>query len=239
MKKVLTLVASLLSFPTFAITPSPIYAVADDYIAQDIAHEHEEALREFKIRADNHGYRGSWRFYRFDDGRHVAFSKQASQDYQASDNEKWEEVADKFAPEFLEKNGAVYGRTITKQDFFLMRYAEDMSYEPKEHTVEAIPVLFWVEIDLNGSPVRAALKNWVAQQKEANSALYVSSYSKMYGPNLPTLFMAFHAESIVGFYQQLEKHGTHDPVQLLPTELKAAINEYSISVGKYIPEISY
>lgn len=240
MKKIIFLAASaLISFQAAAIKPSPHYVVADDYIAPHLVEDHESALVDFKKIVDKSGYKGSWRFYQFDDGRHVAFNNQESHDYQASNDELWEETAEHFSPEFLAENGAVYSRTITNQDFFMMRYLESLSYEPEKLNAEASPAMIWVEINLFRKPVREALAKWVEEQKNSKSPLRFSAYSKQYGADLPMIYMVFHAKSIIEFYQELDKLGTHDPVRLLPKKVLEGIDTYRISTAKYIPEISY
>ena len=104
-----------------AIEPQPHYIVADDYINQHLVAEHEEALLLFKEKVDEYGYKQSWRFYQFDDGRHVAFNAQQSLDFHAQSDKDWEAVGDKFDPEFLSTNGEVYSRTISKQHVYQMR----------------------------------------------------------------------------------------------------------------------
>ena len=229
----------LLSFNLQALPSSPYFIVADDYIAPDMVEEHEQALREFKVQVDKTGYRGSWLFYQFDDGRHVAFSKQASHDFQALNDEKWQEVEDKFDPEFLTQNSAVYSKSIADQDFFMLRHMPELSNEPDIDKKKQLPNFVWMEIQLHRKPARAHLQKWIEQQKSAKSPFFVSAYSKQYGTNLPTVYLVFHVKSFVEYYQQLDKLGTHDPLTLMPEEFRHAVKHYKVSLAKYVPEISY
>lgn len=232
--------AGIASLQASAIQPSPYFVVADDYIAQHLVTKHETALARFKAKADAVGYKQSWRFYQFDDGRHVAFNAQQSHDYEAQSNEDWEAVAEHFDGEFLAANGAVYQETITKQDFNLIRYSESLSLEPEKASKAPLSHMIFIEIQLHRNAViRQSLTDWIAQQKQAKDTLYFSTYSKQYGGQLPTMYLAFHAESFIGFYQKLAKKGVFDPVQLLPEAVKKGISEYRISLAKYLPEISY
>ncbi|MDF2180359.1 hypothetical protein P2G88_19040 [Aliiglaciecola sp. CAU 1673] len=239
-KSLIALAAGAYSLSALAIQPSPYYVVADDYIAQHLVHEHEAALKDFKQQADKVGFKDHWLFYQFDDGRHAAFNPQQSHDYQATDEQNWSEVADKFDPEFLKTNGQVYRRTISNQDFLMMRYNEELSLEPDTALAAPLSHMVMVEIDLHmNASVKEHLKEWIKQEKQHNDRLHFSAYSKSYGSNLPTLYLAFHASSFIDFYQRLEKRGVFDPVQLLPNDFKEGIKAYKVSLGKHVPEISY
>ena len=238
MKKFVSLtLLCISSFQASAINPNPFYVVADDYIAPHLVEDHEKALVDFKHHVDKNGYKGSWRFYAFDDGRHVAFSKKQSHDYEAQDAKDWQEVADQFPKGFLQDNSSVYRQTITNQDFYLMRYMQELSYndginKPSKNMV-------WLEIELHRTPVKHHLKTWIEELKHKHSKLSFSVYGKQYGKNLPTIFVAFHTKSNAAFYQQLEKQGLNDPLRLLPDGLYQGVKSYNISLAKYVPEISY
>lgn len=235
--RVLALLFVIVTLPARAINPSPFFVVADDYIAQDLVSEHEAALMDFKKVANQVGYKTSWRFYQFDDGRHVAFNKQESYDYKATDAEKWNEVSDKFPEGFLEANGEVYGRTIMRQNFYLINHVPSLSNEPKS-SEEAWPYLVWIELNTDGTG-GGELRSWVSSQKESEEPFYLSTYRNEYPSGDAKYFMVFKASSFQSWYTKLEKLGTHDPIQLLPKEFKVGIKNYEISLAKYIPEISY
>jgi len=241
MKKILILTTfSLFISNAFAIKPSPYYLVADDYIAPHLVLDHEKALIDFKKHVDKNGYKGSWRFYSFDDGRHVAFSEKQHQDYQAQDDKDWQEVADKFPDGFLEENGSIYSKTIANQDFHMMRYLPELSYDSTNQVIkEPSKNMVWLEIELHRVPVKAHIEKWVKQLKQSKSDLNFSIYSKQYGANLPTIFIAFHVNSLAGFYKMLESKDLHDPLRLLPSEVYQGVEKYNVSLAKYIPEISY
>jgi len=234
------LTIGLLSFNASALEPKPYYVVADDYIAAHLVNDHEKALVDFKKHVDSNGYKGSWRFYAFDDGRHVAFSEKTTHDYQAQDDKNWQEVADKFPKKFLQDNGAVYSKTITNQDFYLMRYMPEISYESnRSKSAGPSKHMIWLQIELHRVPVKKHITRWVKNLKESQSKLSFSTYGKQYGANLPTIFIVFHVDSLVDFYSMLEKKGTHDPLRLLPEEVYQGVEKYNVSLAKYIPEISY
>lgn len=246
MKKLLFLAAiALNSLSAFAIKPSPYYVVADDFIAPHLVDDHENALRDFKLQVDKNGYKGSWLFYAFDDGRHVAFSSKQSHDYERQDGKNWEQVADKFPNGFLAENSKVYSKTIVNQDFYLMRYLSDLSHERTSSANGAndkssrSPYMVWMELELHRLPVKKHLAEWVKQLKKEKSDIHFSVYSKQYGSRLPSVFVVFHVESIVEFYRKMEANGTHDPLRLLPNTVYEGIERYNVSVAKYIPEISY
>ncbi|GAB5382830.1 MAG: hypothetical protein Alis3KO_40750 [Aliiglaciecola sp.] len=235
-----TLLVGLNATDASAIVPSPYFVVADDTIAPHLVQDHETALARFKQKADETGYQQSWRFYQFDDGRHVAFNAQKSHDYQAQSDADWAEVAEHFDAEFLASNGAVYTKTITQQDYFLISYRDSMSSEPPEEMKSPYSHMVFVEIQLNrDANIRNSFSEWVVTQKKAKTPLYFSTYVKQYGSNLPTIFLVFHSDSIFEFYKNLEQKGVFDPVQLLPQEVKKSISEYRISLAKYLPQISY
>jgi len=231
---------TLLGSEAHAIQPSPYIVVADDYIAPHKIAEHEDALRAFKVQADKAGYQGSWRFYQFDDGRHVAFSARQSHDHEAQQEAKWQQVADKFDDKFLAENSEVYRDTITHQDFYLMRYNEALSLMPKQQTTQPMSHLVYMEINVHShTSITPALSRWIEQQKQTEQPLHFSAYSKQYGSNMPTLYLVFAVDSFPEFYQTLAKKGVFDPVQLFPEDVKKAIKSYTISLAKYLPEISY
>ena len=225
-----------------AIETAPYFVVADDTIAAHLIDEHEQALKAFKQKVDRSGYKQSWRFYHFDDGRHVAFNAQTSHDYESTSGQHWQDVQAHFDEAFLAKNSEVYRKTISHQDYYLMRYVSQLSFEPQEKNDAPLDHIVYVEIQLHrhlvGS-IRPALKQWIEKQKANKDAFHFSTYSKQYGANMPTLYLAFHATSFVDFYQRLSRQGVFDPVQLFPDEIKQAIKQYDISLGKYVPEISY
>jgi len=241
MKKVFTLLAfSLYSFTTLAIKPNPYYLVADDYIAPHMVEAHENALIDFKNKVDDNGYKGSWLFYSFDDGRHMAFSKKEKQDYKAQDDKDWQEVADKFPKGFLQENGAIYSKTIANQDFYLMRYLPDLSYNNNSSANEQpSKYIVWLEIELHRVPVKEHIKKWVKQLKETDSHLRFSIYGKQYGANLPSIFIVFHTDSLPEFYKMMEQKGLHDPLRLLPNDVYQGVENYRVSVAKYMPIMSY
>ncbi|SFC79381.1 hypothetical protein [Pseudoalteromonas denitrificans] len=228
-----------ISSASHALKPSPYFVVADDYIAPALVKDHEKALVDFKVQADKNGYKGSWRFYAFDDGRHVAFNKQKNHDYEAQDSALWEQVSSKFSKDFLNSNDAVYRKTIVNQNFYLMRHLVELSNEPKSMQYEASPNMVWLELQLLRVPVKKYLVQWSKDLKKQNSQLHFSVYSKQYGANLPSVFIAFHTTSIVDFYQMMAKKGIHDPIKLLPEKLLEGVEKYNVSLAKYIPEISY
>jgi len=238
MKKFLSLaILCFSSFQASAINPNPYYVVADDYIAPNMVDDHEKALVDFKHHVDKSGYQGSWRFYAFDDGRHVAFSEKQSHDYEAQDAKDWQEVADKFPKNFLQENSAIYRQTIVNQDFYLMRYMQELSYN--DNITKPSGNMVWLEIELHRTRVKHHLTKWIKELKDNNSDLSFSVYGKQYGKNLPTIFVAFHIQSNAAFYQQLEKQGLNDPLKLLPSGLYEGVKSYNISLAKYLPEMSY
>jgi hypothetical protein len=214
--------------------------MADDYIAAHLVKDHEKALVDFKKHVDKNGYKGSWQFYAFDDGRHVAFSNKQKQDYQAQDDKDWQEVAEKFPQGFLKDNDAVYSKTIANQDFHMMRYLPDLSYGSNKKSIEQpSKYMVWLTIELHRVPVKAHIKKWVKQLKTSGSDLNFSIYSKQYGANLPTIFIAFHVDSLADFYKNMENKGMHDPLRILPNEVYQGVEKYKVSLAKYLPEISY
>jgi len=241
MKKILTVLTfSLYSITTLAITPNPYYLVADDYIAPHMVGAHEDALIDFKNKADDIGYNGSWLFYSFDDGRHMAFSKKEQQDYKEQDDKDWQAVANKFPKGFLQENGSIYSKTITNQDFYLMRYLADLSYDSNRKTKEQPSKhIIWLELEMHRVPVKEHIKNWVEKLKKTNSHLRFSIYSKQFGANLPTIFIVFHTDSLPDFYKMMEQKGIHDPLRLLPKYVYQGVEKYRVSLAKYLPTMSY
>lgn len=230
---------SIFALPAIAVSPSPFFAVADDYIHPHLIEQHEEALREFKLRADRHEYEGSWRFYHFDDGRHIAFSGNDSSDFDSAWNAQWEKVAEKFDANFLAENGEVYTKTIAKQNFFQIRYLPHYSHINNDNQNDAMETMVWIELQLKREYDRDAFKQWVAEQKEKHPTQYFAVFSKLYGSNTPTTYIALEVKSATDYYKNLAKQGTHDWVTLLPEAFKKGIAQYDISIATYLPDISY
>lgn len=115
----------------------------------------------------------------------------------------------------------------------------ELSFEPDKAKHKDLANFVWMEIQLHRKPARAHLKKWIEQQKEAKHPFYVSAYSKQYGGNLPTVYLAFQVKTFVEYYQQLEKSGTYDPLTLMPEEFRHAVKLYKVSLARYLPEVSY
>ncbi|BBN81835.1 hypothetical protein PA25_18200 [Pseudoalteromonas sp. A25] len=235
----LILAINFCAFNVYALSVSNYYLVADDYIAPHLVPQHEQALLEFKREVDKVKYKGSWRFYEFDNGRHVAFSAKKNHDYEQSDQVQWQEVEEKFSEDFLSTNGEVYTKTIVNQDFYLMRYIKELSFGDRSLNAAPSKNLIWLELQLHRKPVRKYMSEWVKQLKQSKSKLKFSVYSKQYGANLPTLYIVFHCDSIVDFYEMLSQKNLIDPLRLLPQSIYQGVEEYDISVARYLPEISY
>ena len=112
--------------------------------------------------------------------------------------------------------------------------------EPEKELKQPLSHMIYVELQFHRNvKVRDSLIAWIEEQKQSKDKLYFSTFSKRFGSNTPTIYMAFHATSFIDFYKKLEKKGVFDPVQLLPEQVKSGIVEYHISLAKYVPEISY
>lgn len=245
MYKLFALVIALAFSSNLAAQPSPYVAVYDDIIAAGKVQLHLDALAEFKQAKAQTDYASSYTFYRLGARRIPALHPVATLEFTAQADASWEAMKRPFDADFLATNGEVYERTVEAQEFYVMQYQPELSYQA-EFEPSAWPYLVWKEFDVIGTePGRGAAIKALTElsqlDAEVESPLRYRVYRKRHGPGLPVISILYYAASRADFdraSEQVENLRGEAGVALLG-ELSRHSKLLRESGGLYIPEISH